>query len=313
MTTMKAFRIHTYGGSEALVLENVPIPQTREGEILIRVHAAGVNPLDWKVSEGYGKDRLNHKLPLILGWDVSGVIEASGSGVTNFKAGDDVYGLLDVRRDGAYTEYVAARADHLAPKPKTINHVQAAAVPITGLTAWQSLFDAAGLAPGQTVLIHAAAGGVGSFAVQLAKWRGAKVLGTASSANVSFLKGLGADEVIDYKANRFEERAKGVDVVLDTLGGEIQDRSWKVLKKGGILVSTVGIRFPEKAAELGVRAVSFFVRPNAAHLMEIGRLIDKGDIKPAVETVLPFAQARKALELSRSGHSRGRIVLQVRD
>jgi len=313
MTTMKAFRIHTYGGPEVLVSENVPVPQAKEGEILIRVHAAGVNPLDWKVCEGYGKDRLNHKLPLILGWDVSGAIEASGPGVGNLKVRDEVYGLLDVRRDGAYAEYVVARAADLAPKPKTVNHVQAAAVPITGLTAWQSLFEVAGLAPGQTVLIHAAAGGVGSFAVQFAKWKGAKVLGTASSGNVNFLRGLGADEVIDYKANRFEEKARDVDVVLDPLGGEIQDRSWKVLKKGGILVSTVGIHSPEKAGESGVRAVPFFVRPNAAHLMEIGRLIDKGDIKPAVETVLPFEQARKALELSRSGHSRGRIVLQVRD
>src|SRR6185369_6723311 len=205
MATMKAVRIHSYGGPEVLVYEDAPRPEAAAGEVLIRVHAAGVNPLDWKVRAGYVQEWLQHQFPLIPGWDVAGIVEAVGRGVEQFRPGDAVYGLLDISKNGAYAEYVAAPARSLARKPATVDHVKAAAVPIAALTAWQALFDVARLAAGQTVLVHAAAGGVGHFAVQLAKWQGARVVGTASAANASFVKELGAAQVIDYQSTRFEE------------------------------------------------------------------------------------------------------------
>ena len=203
--------------------------------------------MDWKVRAGHVKAWMKHRLPLIPGWDVSGVVEAVAPDVTAFKVGDAVYGMLDFMRNGAYAEYVAARPMHLALKPSSIDHIRAGAVPLASLTAWQSLFEVAGLKSGQTVLIHAAAGGVGHFAVQLAKWKGAKVIGTASAGNEGFLRELGADEVIDYRISRFEEAVHDVDVVLDTIGGDTQERSWQVLKKGGILVATLGISSPDAA------------------------------------------------------------------
>jgi NADPH:quinone reductase-like Zn-dependent oxidoreductase len=313
MPTSQAVRFHSYGGPEVLVLEEMSRPQAGAGEVLIRVHAAGVNPLDWKVRAGHLKDWLPHRLPLIPGWDVSGVVEAVGHDVTAFKIGDAVYGMLDHMHDGAYAEYVAARTGDLVRKPRSIDHVQAAAVPLAALTAWQSLFKVADLAPWHTVLIHAAAGGVGHFAIQFAKWRGAKVIGTASADNASFLRELNADRVIDYRTTQFEEVVSGVDVVLDAIGGDTQDRSWQVLKKGGILVATLGISSPEAARRHGVRGEGVRVHTDTAKLTQIAALIDAGDLKPAVTTVLPLAEAGRAHELSQTGHVRGKIVLKVGD
>ena len=313
MATMKAVRFHSYGGPEVLVQEDVPRPEAAAEEVLIRVHAAGVNPLDWKVRGGYVKEWLQHHLPLIPGWDVSGVVEAIGAGYTDLNVGDEVYGLLDFRRDGAYAEYVTAPTRDMALKPTSVDHVQAAAVPIAALTAWQALFDAADLSAGQTVLIHGAAGGVGHFAVQFAKWKGARVIGTASARNVNFVREFGADEVFDYQTTRFEDTVKGVDVVLDTQGGETQQRSWQVLKKGGILVATIGISSPEAAAEHGVQGKALAVHPDANQLAQIAALIDVGDLKPLIQSVLPLAEAARAHELSQAGHVRGKIVLNVRD
>lgn len=313
MTTMKSVRIHSYGGPEVLVFENAPKPEAGAGEVLIRVHAAGVNPIDWKVRSGHLKDWLKHRFPLILGWDVSGVVEAVGAGVNNLKTGDEVFGLLDTSRDGAYAEYVAARAQNMAQKPGLLDHLHAAALPVATLAAWQSLFDLAKLSAGQTVLIHGAAGGVGHYAVQLAKWKGAKVIGTASGEDSNFVRGLGADEVIDYKKTRFEDSVSGVDVVFDLIGGDTQDRSWKVLKKGGVLVSSLGISSPEKAAEYGVRSESLLVHPDASQLAKIAELIYTGRVKPVVEKVLPLSEAAKAHELLQSGDVHGKIVLKVRD
>ncbi len=200
---------------------------------------------------------------------------------------------------------------HLALKPSSIDHIQAGAVPLASLTAWQSLFEVAGLKSGQTVLIHAAAGGVGHFAVQFAKWKGAKVIGTASAGNEGFLRELGADEVIDYRTTRFEDAVHDVDVVLDTIGGDTQQRSWQVLKKGGILVATLGISSPDAARQHGVRGEGVMVHPDAAQLTQIAALIDTGKLKPAVTTTLPLAEAARAHELSEAGHVRGKIVLQV--
>jgi NADPH:quinone reductase-like Zn-dependent oxidoreductase len=292
-----------------LAYEDAPKPEPAEDEVLIRVHAAAVNPVDWKIREGMLKDMLGHKFPLILGWDVSGVVEAAGSSVGHLRAGDEVYSRPEIARNGAYAEYIVVKASEVALK--SIDHVQAAAVPLAALTAWQSLFDAAGLSAGQTVLIHAAAGGVGSFAVQLAKVRGARVIGTASAGNRDFLDELGADQVIDYRTTRFEEAVRDVDVVFDTLGGETQERSWQVLRKGGVLVSIVEPPNAEKAEARGVSGAFVFVQPSAEQLIEIAALIDGRKLKSMVEKVLPLAEARRAQELSQTGHVRGKIVLAV--
>jgi NADPH:quinone reductase-like Zn-dependent oxidoreductase len=311
METMKAVRIHTYGGPEVLKYEESPRPKPGAGEVLIQVQAAGVNPVDWKIREGYLKEYLPHSLPLILGWDVAGVVEAAGPGVARLKKGDEVYSRPDLSRNGAYAEYLVVRESEVALKPKAIDHIHAAAIPLAALTAWQSLFDSAGLSAGQKVLIHAAAGGVGSFAVQLAKWKGAQVIGTASGRNREFLHELGADEAIDYQSTRFEDVVHDVDVVFDTIGGETQKHSWKVLKKGGILVSIIDLPSPEEATAHGVRQAFVFVQPNAAQLDEIAKLVDSGKLRPIVETVLPLSEARRAHELSQAGHTRGKIVLRI--
>ncbi|UCF32155.1 MAG: NADP-dependent oxidoreductase [bacterium] len=308
---MKAVRIHSYGGHEVLVLEEAPIPDIADDEVLIRVRAAAVNPVDWKVRAGFLQEMLSYRFPLILGWDVSGTVAKAGSGASGLREGDDVYALPDISRDGSYAEYVAVKAATVAPKPRSIDHVQAASVPLAGLTAWQSLFDAADLQGGQSVLIQAAAGGVGSFAVQFARWRGARVLGTASARNRDFLIDLGADEVIDYTRTPFEEVTGDLDVVLDAMGGRIQERSWQVLKKGGVLVSIVGPPDREKAAEYGVRGEGVFVQPSAAQLTSIAELIDGGQIRTNVTEVLTLAEAARAHELSETEHVRGKIVLKV--
>jgi NADPH:quinone reductase-like Zn-dependent oxidoreductase len=247
---MKAIRIHRYGGPEALQCEDVPRPQPQAGEVLIRVHAAGVNPIDWKVREGHMKDFWPHKLPLILGWDLSGVVEELGSGVSRFKIGDEVYSVPDPTRNGAYADYIVVRESELALKPNSLHHIRAAAVPMAALTAWQSLFDTAQLRPGQRVLVHAGSGGVGHFAVQLAKWKGAYVFATASTKNQELLRELGADETIDYTRQRFEEVARVVHIVLDPIGGDTQERSWHVLKKGGLCSGLFNRRQPKKRKSL---------------------------------------------------------------
>jgi len=317
MTTMKAVRIHAYGGPEVLRYEDAPRPALQEGDVLVRVHAAGINPVDWKIRQGYMQSFLPLKLPLILGWDLSGVVEEVGPGVSNFSVGDAVYGRPDITRDGAYAEYIAVRAREIAPKPASLDHIHAASVPLAALTAWQSLFEAiapstaAGLSSGQTVLIHAAAGGVGTFAVQLAKWKGAHVIGTGSAGNAEFLRELGVDTFIDYNTTRFEDVVRDVDVVYDTVGGETQERSWGVLRKGGMLVSITGQPSADRAKEHGVRASAIRLQPSAAHLMELSRLIDAGTLKPIIAKVFPLSATREAHELSQTGHVRGKIVLEV--
>ncbi len=308
---MKAVRIHGYGGPEVLTLEEAACPRPAAGEILVRVHAAGVNPVDWKVREGHLKTLVQHRFPLIPGWDFSGVVVAAGPGAGRFRKGEEVYSRPDLARDGAYAEYIVVREAEVARKPKSLDHIQAAAVPLACLTAWQALFDASGLSRGQRVLIHAAAGGVGTFAVQLAKWKGAYVIGTASPRNHELLRRLGADELIDYQATPFEDAVGDVDVVLDTMAGEVQQRSWKVLKRGGILVSILSPPSAEEAAAHGARGKPVFVQPNAAELAQIAELIDSGAVIPVVETILPLAEARRAQELSQAGHVRGKIVLRV--
>ncbi|HEY9632943.1 MAG TPA: NADP-dependent oxidoreductase [Coleofasciculaceae cyanobacterium] len=311
MATMKAVRIHTQGGPDALVYEDAPRPTPLTNEVLIRVRAASVNPVDWKICDGYGKEIFNHQMPLILGWDVAGTIEAVGPEVDKFKLGDPVYGYTSLFRDGAYAEFVIAKQEEIAVKPASLDFVQAAAVPVGALTAWQVMFDTASLQENQKVLIHAASGGVGSMAVQLAKAKGVYVIGTASARNADFVRELGVDEFIDYQATQFETVVHDVDVVLDTIGGDTQVRSFGVLRKDGFLVSIAEPPSQELAAQHGVRSKMVGALPNGTQLSEIAALIDSGKVKPFVETVLPLSEARRAHEMSQSGRTRGKIVLQV--
>jgi NADPH:quinone reductase-like Zn-dependent oxidoreductase len=311
MATMKAVRVHEYGGPEVLKYEDAPIPQPGPGEVLIRVHASSVNPVDWKVRQGYLRQMMKYKMPMIPGWDASGVVESVGAGAARMKPGDVVYCLADISRDGAYAEYVVVKESVVALKPKSIDHSTAAAIPLAALTAWQALNDGAKLSSGQTLLIHGAAGGVGTFAVQFAKMKGARVIATASKKNHDFLRSLGADEVIDYNTTKFEDVVHGVDAVLDTITGETMERSWQVLKKGGILVSILEPPSPEKAASHGVRCHHTFVQGNLEQLNEITKLVDAGKLKIIIEKVFPLTEARAAQESNATGHTRGKIALRV--
>jgi NADPH:quinone reductase-like Zn-dependent oxidoreductase len=308
---MKAVRIHSYGGPEVAVYEDATRPEPAPGEVLVRVRAAAVNPVDWMIRNGYGKEWWQHKMPLTLGCEYAGLVESAGSAITSVKPGDEVYGYINLVKNGAYAEYAVANEQEVARKPKSLDFVHAAAVPVAALTSWQALFDIAGLTAGQKVLIHAASGGVGSVAVQLAKAKGAHVLGTASARNADFLRQIGVDEVIDYTATRFEDVARAVDVVFDTIGGETQQRSFKTLKPGGFLVSAVSPPSEDEAKTHGVRVGMVQVVPNAAQLAEVASLVDAGKLKPSVETILPLAEFQRAHELSQSGRTRGKIVLQI--
>ena len=309
---MKAIRIHGRGGPEHLVYEDVPQPHPGPGEVRVRVSATGVifNELQW--TETYEtKDGSKLDLP-IPGRDLSGVVVEIGQGVTTLSTGAEVYAMLDYGRDGAEADYTIARPFELAPKPRTLDAVQAAAVPLSALTAWQGLFEQANLVAGQSVLIHGGAGGVGVFAVQLAHWAGAHVVATASARNRGFLQELGANEIIDYTSTRFEDVIHGVDLVFDTVGGDTLQRSWQVIKPGGVLVSIVGPPPPADMTEgHDARFVWFIVEPNREQLIQIGALIDAGRVRPVIDTVFPLSEARQAYEQAAKGHTRGKIVLRV--
>jgi NADPH:quinone reductase-like Zn-dependent oxidoreductase len=308
---MKAVHIHDYGGLDVLHYEDAPRPNPGAGEVLIRVHATTINPFDCAVRAGYMGQYFNYTFPLILGTDVSGVVEEVGEGVTDVSPGDVVYTRAGIYRDGAHAEYALALAADVVPKPESLDHIHAAALPHVTLTAWQGLIEFADLSAGQTVLIHAAAGGVGHVAVQLAKWRGAKVIGTAS-VNLPFLEELGVDEAIDYSTTPFEDVVKDVDVVLDLLGGETQQRSWKVLKPGGILLSTVQPPSQEIAQAHGVRQRMIGTAPPVRKVLtQAAKMVSEGQLKPFVSAVLPLEDIRKAHEMIEGRHTRGKIVLQV--
>lgn len=308
---MKAILINEYGNENVLNYTDVERPEPQSGEVLVKVHVAAVNPADWKIRDGMG-ELFGLKLPLILGGDIAGTIEDVGLEVENFKQGDAVYGMtLSGGFSGAYAEYALAKADAIAPKPESINFEEAAAIPIAALTAWQAMFDLANLSSGQRILIAGASGGVGSMAIQLAKAKGAFVVGTASGKNEQFVRDLGADEFVDYTQQPFEEVVKDVDVVFDTIGGDTQERAFQTLKKGGFLVTSAQTPSEEKAKEFGVEAAFVFCKPNAGQLAEINRLIEEGKLKIHIETVLPLAEVKKAHQLSQSGRTRGKIVLQI--
>lgn len=316
MATMKAVRVHEYGGPEVLKYEDAPRPEPAAGEVLIRVHAAGVNPVDWKIRAGYLKDYVPFPMPFVPGTALSGTIAALGSGVEGLAVGDEVFGSSEFGRSGSYAEYTTTKPGLIAAKPRNLDHVHAAALPVSALAAWQALFGEGMIDPksGQTILIHGAAGAVGSFAAQLAKLHGAKVIGTDAAKNESYLRELGVDQVIDYAKQRFDEVVHNVDAVLDTIGGDVEKRSWTVLKPGGVLASTVAQQLvpPEDAAP-GVRGAPVNGGLATPKLGEIANLVEAGTVKLLVSEVLPLAEARKAHELSQSGKVAGKIVLKVRD
>ena len=311
--TMRAVRIHEYGGPEVLRLEDAPRPEIGDRDVLVRVTAAGVNPIDCVTRAGdFARIWPENPFPAIVGWDISGVVEEVGAGVTGFKAGDTVYTMSRFPEEaGAYAEYASVPESDLAPKPQSLDHVHAAAVPLVALTAWQALFDAGGLAAGQTVLIHAAAGGVGHIAVQLAKWKGATVIGTASARNEAFLREIGVDQVVDYTATDIADAVRDVDVQLDSLGAMGRERVWSVMKTGGIMVSIKGPVAEDEAAAHDARGAAVRVRPSDDQLRQIGDLIDAGTVKVAVDEVYGLADAAKAHEHVEGGHARGKVVLDL--
>lgn len=308
---MKAIRIHAYGGREQLCFEEAPKPLPGVHDVLVRVIAASVNPVDWKIRAGYLKDMLPLELPFIPGWDLSGVVDSIGTRVTKFKPGDLVFSRPSITRDGSFAEFIAVNQDELAIKPATLCHAGAAALPLAGITAWDALVKIAQIKAGDRVLIHAAAGGVGSLAVQLAKNFGAYVIATASEKNSALVKSLGADEVIDYRQQPFEKIINNLDIVFDTLGGETQEKSWQTLREGGILVSVVEPPAAEKASAHKVRSAFLFIQPDAQVLAELARLVDAGKLRPIVSAEFSLENAAKVHELSESGRTVGKIVVHI--
>ncbi|MEU1673699.1 NADP-dependent oxidoreductase [Streptomyces roseifaciens] len=312
--TMRAVSQDRAGGPDVLKVVETDRPEPGRGEILVRVHAAGVNPADWKTRER-GAFASGAVPPFTLGFDVSGVVEAVGAGVTIFRPGDEVFGMPRFPHPaGAYAEYVTAPARHFAPRPRGLDHIRAGALPLASLTAWQALVDTACVRPGQRVLIHAAAGGVGHLAVQIAKARGAYVIATASAAKHDLLRTLGADELVDYRSQDVAETVRDVDVVLDSIGGPNWARSLRTLRRGGTLVSILPLddTFPTRQAEeAGVRAVFMLVEPDQQGLREISALVEQGRLRVIVDTVLPLEQAAQAHSLGETGRTTGKIVLAV--
>jgi NADPH:quinone reductase-like Zn-dependent oxidoreductase len=305
---MKVVRIHEFGGPNVLAIEDAPMPEPQAGEVLVRVHAASINPVDYKMRSGhYGKapaEQLN------LGRDVAGTIERVGSDVSDFQPGDHVIAMLP-RDRGGYAEYVAIDAALVARKPSNLDDTEAAAIPLAAITAWQGLFDHGNLAAGQHVLIHGGAGGVGHFAVQLAHAAGARVSTTVGTDDIDFARELGADQVIDYERERFEDQVHDVDLVLDLVAGETQARSWNVLREGGTLVSTLSEPSQRDAKEHHARGESYLAQPNARELQQIAKWIEEGKVRPVVSETVPFDEVARAQERLEEDHVRGKVVLRI--
>ena len=301
--TMRAVRYHEHGSAEVLKLEQVPVPGPKEDEVLVRVRAAGVNPVDWKQRSGS-----NPNLPATPGIDLSGVVEETGPGVTGFELGQEVWGT----GLGTYAEYAVAPSSSLVPKLPTMSFDEGASIGVGVRTAWAGLFDSADLQKGQTILVQGAAGGVGMWGVQLAKWMGARVIATASTRNIDFVNSLGADQAVDYTTTLVDTVAREVDVVFDTVGGEVQEQSWQTLKRGGILVTIVGAPDQEQADKYGVKGVRVGRASNSVEIFNtVNALFTSGKVKPLVQKVFSLEEAKQAHELSETTHGRGRIVLAV--
>ena len=309
--TMKVIVAHDYGGPEVLKLEEVPVPEPKENEILVRVIASGVNPADPLILNGKYAQEFGTHLPLVLGYDMAGVVVKTGAKVTKLKVGDPVYAYL--LWGGGWAEYCISYENESAIKPKSLSFIDASAVPLAALTAWQALIDIGKIDSGQTVLIHGGSGGVGSFAIQIAKARGARVIATASTANQDLLKQLGADVAIDYTKQKFEEIAHDVDFALLPVGGETMTRTYGVMKKGGTIATLISRADPAELEKRGIRGAPIFSHPDATKLNEITKLIDAGKIKPVVSQVLPLTDAAKADAQAETHHTRGKIVLKIAD
>jgi NADPH:quinone reductase-like Zn-dependent oxidoreductase len=307
---MKTLRFHAFGGSGVLKMEDLPRPEFGEEELLVKVMAASVNPVDYKIREGKYPPVKADKLPYVPGRDIAGVVEACGGLVDDWKRGDAIFAMLSIEH-GGYAEYAIVKDAEAAPKPRSLDFVAAASVPLAGLTAWQGLFRYGELKAGQRVLIHGGAGGVGHFAIQFAKVSGAYVVTTVSGQHIDFVRGLGADEVIDYKTQRFEDVVKDVDLVYDLIGGETQERSWNVLRRGGAMVSTLAEPSQEKARAHGVRAMRYTCKENGGELEEIGRLIDEGKVTPKIARTFVLAEAASAQDFVEQGHTEGKVVLKI--
>jgi NADPH:quinone reductase-like Zn-dependent oxidoreductase len=306
----KLIRLHRFGDKEVLRTEELDISQPDAGEVLVSVRAASVNPVDFKIRSGKYPAVKDDRLPYTLGRDISGIVEKCGAQATKFKVGDDVFGMVGIH-GGGYSEKVVVDEHAIALKPAGLDHVHATAIPLAGLTAWQGLFRHGRLRDGQSVLIHGGSGGVGHFAIQFAKARGARVLTTVSTENVKFARELGADVVIDYKTQRFEDQASDLDMVFDLIDGETRERSWSLLKKGGALVSTLTEPSQEKAGQHSVRALRYTVEASGDELAEIAGLVTAGKVKPHVQRTFPLSAAADALASVEKGHSVGKIVLKV--
>src|SRR5438270_10592609 len=310
-STIKAIVVHEFGGPEVLKYEDVPKPEPKENEVLIRVIAAGVNPVDGMVRAGMFAKRSKNAFSIIPGYDVAGIVEKTGAKLEKYKPGDAVYAYIGLKEGGGYAEYAVATDKEVSPKPKSLTFEEAAAVPLAAETAWQALFDTAKLSAGQTVLIHGGSGGVGTFAIQIAKARGAKVLATASTPNQDLLKQLGADVAIDYTKQKFEDVAKDVDVVLDCIGKDTLQRSYGVVKKGGFIVTLVAGPDPVELEKHGIHGSDVSVATYSAERVDITKLIEQKKIKVVVSNASPLTEAAKAQEQAATRHSRGKIVLKV--
>jgi len=308
---MKAIRIHSYGGPEQMQLEDAPVPTCGTCDLLVRVVAAGVNPIDWKIRSGSMAAHLPKPFPITLGSDAAGIVTALGGSVRGFELGDEVFFYAEFARGGTYAEYVAVEASQVAKKPRTAPFSTAAALPTPGQAAWTALIETAKVEHGQRVLIHGGAGALGTIAVQLAKEHGAYVIATASGDGVALVRSLGADEVIDYRTQRFEQVARDIDIVLDTLGGATQEASWITMRKGGILVATAMPPSPERAAAAGVRAAFVFTPPRGGVLAQLAQRVDDGRIRVVVGQELALADAAQAHRLGESGKARGKMILHV--
>jgi len=308
---MKAVQINSFGDRSVLELnENVPISKPSSNEVQIQVKSTSVNPVDWKIREGYLQPLLNHSFPITLGWDVAGIVSEIGDQVSHLKIGDEVYSRPDIAKNGSYAEYINVSADEVAIKPKSLSWQEAAGVPLAALTAWQSLFDHAKLTVGERVLIHAGSGAVGQFAIQLAKLHGATVYTTTSARNTELVLGLGADQAIDYTKEDFSELTD-LDVVFDTVGGETQAKSWKTLKKGGRLVSITDNPDEAMAAKHDVTAGLCFVQPNREQLEKLAEYADAGQLKVKIDSEFGLDQVAEAQERSETGRAQGKIIINV--
>jgi NADPH:quinone reductase-like Zn-dependent oxidoreductase len=307
---IRKVRIHRFGGPDVLHVDEVEPSLPDASQVLVRVVAAGVNPVDFKIRNGGYPAVKEDRLPYTLGRDVSGIVEKCGAQASRFKIGDEVFGIVGIG-GGGYAEKVVLNQQDIATKPAEVDHIHAAGIPLAGQTAWQGLFRHGGLKAGQSVLIHGGSGGVGHFAIQFAKAKGARVLTTVSTDSVEFARGLGADVVIDYKTQRFEEQARDLDLVFDLIGGDTRERSWTLLKRGGVLVSTLTEPSKETADRYGVRALRYTVAADGAELAEIAGLAASGKVKPHVSKIFPLQQAAQALAAVEHGGSRGKVVLSV--